>query len=183
MKRNVLFSTIFLISLFSSISLFAQKSSGFGDVKGSNFLNAGIGLGSYGLSGTGGIPITASYEHGFTKNISAGVNLGFIQRKYADSWKYTYVIFGGRGSYHFNELMNISNPKLDVYAGAGIFYRRYSFKYLHDSVEDEMYDSKGGDIDFDLHAGGRYMFKEGFGAFAELGYGISPLQIGVTLKF
>jgi hypothetical protein len=43
--------------------------------------------------------------------------------------------------------------------------------------------ASGGDINFELHAGGRYLFNNSVGAFAELGYGISPLQLGVTLKF
>ena len=173
---------VVFICLFSSAGLFAQDSQGFNDVKGRNFLNAGIGLGSYGLSGSGGIPIVASFEHGFARNISAGVNLGFIQRKFEDSWKYTYFIFGARGSYHFNEVMNISNPKVDLYAGLGIFYRRYSFKYLHDTEVNEYFNSKGGDLDFNIHAGGRYMFNDKVGGFAELGYGISPLQLGITLN-
>ena len=75
---------------------------------------------------------------------------------------------------------------MDVYAGAGLFYRRYSFKYTDATAEehDEFnLNASGGDIDFELHAGGRYLFNNKIGAFAELGYGISPLQIGVTFKF
>jgi hypothetical protein len=64
-----------LITVVMQGSLLAQgaKEAGFSDVKGVNFFNAGIGLGSYGLSGTGGLPVTASFEHGFTKNITAGL--------------------------------------------------------------------------------------------------------------
>ena len=188
MKKKVLLTAGLLFALFTQNSLFAQdaRSTGFNDVKGTNLLNAGIGLGSYGLSGTGGLPITASFEHGFSKNISAGVGLGFIQKKYAFDWKYTYLLLGARGSYHLNEALKITNDKLDVYAGAGLLYRRYSFKYTDEisEIEDEVeYKTSGGEVDFELHAGGRYMFNKGVGAFAELGYGISPLQLGVTLKF
>ena len=185
MKKKVLLITGLLFSLFAQNS-FAQKSSGegFADVKGVNLLNAGVGLGTYGLTGTGGLPITASFEHGFTKNISAGVNLGYIQKKYAANWKYSYLIFGARGSYHLAETLKISNPKLDVYGGLGLFYRRYSFKYKDDNDSEPLgYSSSGGDIDFELHAGARYMFNNKMGAYAELGYGISPLQLGVSVKF
>jgi hypothetical protein len=187
MKKTLLLTAGLLFSLFAKNNLFAQdaNASGFNDVKGVNLLNAGVGLGSYGLSGTGGLPLTASFEHGFSKNISAGASLGFIQKKYAFDWKYTYLLFGARGSYHLNEAVKVANPKLDVYAGAGLFYRRYSFTYTDGAFEDSEYelDASGGDLDFELHAGGRYMFNKGVGAFAELGYGISPLQVGVTLKF
>ena len=184
MKKKVLLIAVLLFSLFAQ-NCFAQDSKTFSDVKGLNFLNAGIGLGSYGLSGTGGIPLTASFEHGFSKNISAGASIGFIQKKYVTDWKYTYLLIGARGSYHLNEALKIANPKLDVYAGAGLLYRRYSFKYTDMNSGEEPglnLNSSGGDIDFELHAGGRYFFNNRVGAFAELGYGISPLQLGLTLK-
>lgn len=187
MKKNLLLTAGLLFALFIQNNLFAQDAKeGFQNVKGLNVLNAGIGLGSYGLSGTGGLPITASFEHGFSKNISAGATFGFIQKKFADDWKYTYLLFGARGSYHLNEAFKIANPKLDVYAGAGLFYRRYSFKYtssIGDDHDDFNLKASGGEVDFQLHAGGRYLFNNSLGAFAELGYGISPLQLGLTLKF
>ncbi len=185
MKKYILLTAGLLFALFFENSAFAQDGKDFTDVKGVNLLNAGIGLGSYGLSGTGGLPIIASFEHGFHKNITAGATFGYITRKYASDWRYTYMMFGARASYHFNELMSLDNPKLDLYAGAGLMYRHYSFKYKGDlGGEDEYdWDSNGGDIVFDLHAGGRYMFSDNFGAYAELGYGISPLQLGLTVKF
>lgn len=103
MKKKILLTAVLLFSLLAKNKVLAQDAL---DVKGTNFLNAGIGLGSYGLSGTGGLPITASFEHGFTKNISAGATLGFIQKKYAFDWKYTYLLFGARGSYHLNEALH-----------------------------------------------------------------------------
>ncbi len=188
MKKKVVLIAGLLLSLAAKNNLLAQDSKGadFQNVKGINLLNAGIGLGSYGLNGTGGLPLTASFEHGFSKNISAGASLGFIQKKYFDSWKYTYLLFGARGSYHFNEALKITNPKVDVYAGAGLLYRHYSFKYTDKDVDNEPmfdYNTSGGDITIDLHAGARYFFSDHIGGFAELGYGISPLQLGLAVKF
>ena len=152
------------------------------NVKGTNYLNAGIGLGTFGLSGTGGLHITASFEHGFTDKISAGGYVGFVQRKFAHDWKYTYFVIGARGSYHFNELLKVENEKLDVYGGASLYYRGYKLKYGDDEIS-ELYDTNGGTVGIALHAAARYMFKDNLGAYAELGYGVSPLQLGVTLKF
>jgi hypothetical protein len=185
MKKKVVLTATLLASLFVLNTAFAQEPKGFTNVKGMNILNAGVGLGSYGLAGTGGIPLTASFERGFSKNISAGATVGLVQRKFASNWKYTYLLFGARGSYHLNEAFKISNPKLGVYAGAGLLYRRFSVKYTAKDSGDEPgldINSSGGDIDFQLHAGGRYLFNNKLGAFAELGYRISPLQIGLTVK-
>jgi hypothetical protein len=175
MKKQVLARFLVVLLLAFSSSMKAQ------DVKGVNFINAGIGVGTYGFVGTGGLPITASFEHGFSKNISAGLNLGFIQRKYADDWKYTYLVFGARGSYHFNEVLNVQNEKLDVYGGISLNYRHYKIKYGHD-IDDYYGSASGGEVDFGIHAGGRYLFSPKVGAFAELGYGISPLELGITFK-
>jgi hypothetical protein len=145
-------------------------------VKGKNYLNAGIGLGSFGLTGTG-LPITLSLEHGITDQISVGGQLGFIRTTYNSSTRWTYYIIGARGSYHFNEILNVSNPKLDIYGGAGIFYRGWSWKDKNSSASGV----SGGGIDFALHAGGRYMFGNSVGVFAEAGYGISALQLGLSV--
>ena len=88
-------------------------------------------------------------------------------------------MIGARGSYHFNELLNVDNPKVDIYGGAMLFYRGFSSKYTGSGTP---YDYNFGGIDFALHAGGRYMFSQAIGAYAELGYGISPLQLGVTVQ-
>lgn len=180
MKTKLFFAT-FLLSIILCKNSVAQ-SDGFENVKGVNLLNLGIGVGTYGLSGTGGLPLTASFEHGFTDKITGGVSLGYVRRTYLDDWRYTYLIFGARASYHFNELINHSVPNLDIYGGAGLFYRRYKHSYKGD-FGDQYGDSSGGDVDIDIHAGGRYLFNERFGGFAEVGYGISPLQVGFTMKF
>ena len=181
MKRKIVLASLLVMSLLTQ-NVSAQKTQKLNDVTGINLLNAGIGIGSFGLYGTGGLPLTASFEHGFSKNISAGLEAGYVQRKYVDSWKYSYFIIGARGSYHFNEILNVGDPKLDVYGGAGLLYRHFKIKYTGDW--NEYYGkSSNGDVTVDLHAGARYLFNNNIGAFAEVGYGISPLKLGVSVKF
>jgi hypothetical protein len=183
MKKKIILTAGLILGLLVQNNMNAQDA-GASDVKGSKFLNAGIGLGSYGLRGTGGLPIVASFEQGFTRDISAGLQGGFIQQTFGSAWKYTYLYIGVRGSYHFNNALNIANPKLDVYGGAGLTYRRFSVKVTHDELEEYGYNgNSAGDVILNLHAGGRYLFSEKVGGFAELGYGISPLQVGLTVKF
>lgn len=149
--------------------------------KGDNLLNVGIGVGAYGLSGSG-IPIVASFEHGFTDKISAGIVGGIASTNYSSYYKYSYYYFGARGSYHLNEVLNVSNDKLDVYAGASLYYRGYSFKYdgPFATVLDK---NSGGTVGIGIHGGARYYFSNNIGAYAEVGYGIAALQLGLTLKF
>jgi hypothetical protein len=173
MKKIKLLMMALSATTFISISSEAQIA------KGQNYLNAGVGLGTFGFSGTGGLPISASFEHGFTDKISAGGTFAFVKRKFIDDYHYTYYVVGARGSYHFNELLKVTNEKVDVYGGASLFYRGYKLNYKG----EDNYKASAGGLDIALHAGARYMFSEKVGGYAELGYGISPLQLGVSLKF
>jgi hypothetical protein len=151
------------------------------DVKGKSFLNAGIGIGTFGLYGTGGLPITASYEYGFTDKISGGAYVGLISRKYAiNTYRYKYYVIGARASYHFSELLKVTEEKLDIYGGASLYYRGYTLNYDYAGSKDKI---SGGTVGLALHAGARYKLKNNFGVYAELGYGISPLQLGASLQF
>jgi hypothetical protein len=174
MKKNLLIAALVLGAMLMSEAGKAQA------VKGKNFLNAGIGIGSFGLNGTGGLPITASFEHGFSDKISGGVFVGIVSRNYTSSYKYKYFVVGARASYHFNEVLKITNPKVDVYGGASIYYRGYSLNYDYLGTKQKVTD---GTVGIALHAAARYMFSTHVGGYAELGYGISPLQLGVTFIF
>ena len=143
--------------------------------KGSKFLNLGIGLGGYGGIGYGGgIGLGASFEVGVAKNITVGAVGGF--RSFSGYGSYYSV--GGRGSYHFNELLSLSNDKVDLYAGLGLIYSGFTYN-------ESFAGSRGsyGGVGLGGHVGGRYFFKPSLGAFAEAGFGVAPLQLGLTFKF
>lgn len=64
---------------------------------------------------------------------------------------------------------NIANSKVEVSgAGAGFFTPQAA---------------EVGGVAYGLHVGGRYYFTDQIGAYAELGYGIALLNIGLTAKF
>jgi hypothetical protein len=167
------FLAVVALCLFTSTNANAQYK------QGDNLLNVGIGLGVINL---GGLPIGASFEHGFTKEISAGgfvdylsYNAGYLTYKY--NWHVIY--FGARGSYHFNELLSLDNDKIDIYGGAGVGYAIYG-------TSDNLvagYSGYSNRLFLNLHAGGRYYFSNNLGGFAELGYGVSTLKVGLALKF
>jgi len=177
MKRTTWLAATILVS--ATLLTGAAKAQ---DIKGRNFVNAGIGIGTFGFSGTGGLPITASIEHGFSDKISAGLYLGMISRNYLDDVKFRYFVAGVRGSYHFNELLNVENKKLDVYGGAALYYRNAKVKYTGTGNHPD-YKVSDGTVGLGIFAASRYFFTDSFGAYAELGYGISPLQLGATFTF
>ncbi len=146
---------------------------------GSNHLNVGLGVGTYG----GGLGLIASFEHGFTDAISGGVILGYSSANEGYiTYSYGYRIFtiGARASYHFTELLNINNDKLDLYAGAGLAYRNYSYK---DNNYFAGYNPRASTVTPIVHVGVRYFFKENIGVWAEGGYSVAALQGGIVFKF
>lgn len=151
--------------------------------KGSNILNVGIGVGttvySSGYS-SAFPPISVSYEHGIA-NGRWGIG-GFLARtgaRYGDKdnyWKYSYTIVGVRGDYHF-----YMTDKLDTYGGVMLGYDIVSDKW-HGEGEGENFSASGSDASFSIFVGGRYYFSDHIGAFAELGYGVAWLNLGLAFK-
>ncbi len=157
--------------------------------QGHSYLSAGIGLGNrysldfpggFGVSTSAGLPILATFEYGLSEKIGIGALAGITSTSYSgqgQSATNSLIAFGGRGYYHFDA----NNDKLDFYAGAGLTYYNWSIdsKFSGGTL---VFSGLNG-VAFDVFAGGRYLFTEKIGAFAELGYSIAYLSLGVTAKF
>jgi len=185
MKKLLL---MFVVACFALTQLIAQEPT---FVKGDKALNIGIGLGSTLYSGTyykSQIPpISASLEFGVIDNViekgvvGVGPYIGYSSYKYEYSgwgWKYTNIIIGARGNFHY-PLVN----KLDTYTGLLLGYNVASSKEFGDVIPGWDYSYSAGGIAWSWFIGGRYYFKETFAVMAELGYGISYLNLGIALKF
>lgn len=156
--------------------------------KGTTAANAGIGLGTA-LGGLGKArpAISLSVDHGMWEVggpgvISLGGYIGNTGYKYTDlgyTAKWNYTIVGVRGAYHYNGFTHI--PELDIYGGVMLGYN--IAKYSSDSGDDSLGSSYGSGIGLSGFVGGRWFFTEQLGVYAELGYGVSVLNVGVTYKF
>lgn len=180
MKKLTLAAVLGAIVLFN---LPANAQSGQSFDKGSNIINVGIGLGTtlYGTGYTGSFPpISVSYERGIANGRwGVGGYLAHTSAKYgdkADYWKFSYTVVGARGDYHF-----YTTDKLDTYGGVILGYDIVSDKW-HGNDEGDDYNASGSDMVFSLFVGGRYYFSPHVGAFAELGYGISWLNLGLAFN-
>jgi hypothetical protein len=177
MKKSFLLAFAFL---FVSVA-FAQRNNSYS--QGDKLLNVGIGLNSY---YSGGIPFGASLEFGVTETISVGANVDYLSYTYnygaLGNYKFTALYFGGRGSYHFNELFNLNNEKVDLYGGATLGYRSFSWKDSFSSTS--IGDSYGSGVYLGIFVGGKYYFSDNVGGFAELGaIGSTNVRIGLAFRF
>jgi hypothetical protein len=61
--------------------------------------------------------------------------------------------------------------------------RSVKWKYDNTLYNDLYSDPHNSGVLFGIHAGSRYMFPDNIGGYAELGYGISILKLGLAVKF
>ena len=171
--------TLITIVLVSNAQLSNAQN---GYKKGDNLLNVGIGVNSYYSSG---IPFGASYEIGITDDISVGANIDYLSSSYSaygSSENFSAFYIGGRGSYHFNKLLRIEGDKLDLYAGAALGYR--SFSWSDNKTPYGLDNSYGSSIYIGAFIGGKYYFSDKIGAFVELGeIGSTNARVGIAFKF
>ena len=187
--------TIILFSLLISFGL--AKAQPF--EMGTYAFGLGVGLGGhYGYWGAGYSATPAfglSYDYGIMdagpgtigvggyfgyKGISYHYEYPFSNYYYDEKW--TYTIFGARGTYHYN--FNLDD-NLDLYGGLLLSYNNVNYR---ETSNDPYYiyhnsDYYHGYLDLSLFIGGSYYFSESIGAFMELGYGISYWTVGVNFKF
>jgi len=184
MKKNYLIALTLLITL---PALQAQESMfNLGD----KVINLGIGLGNTLYSGTyynkGVPPVSFSYEQAIVDEVlEKGViglmgYVGYTSYKYdylGWGYKYSNIIIGAGGLFHYPLI-----DKLDTYAGILLGYNiANATEFGTPSGWD--YDATSGGIVFSGFIGARYYFTEQFAAFAQVGYGIAYLTLGVSIKF
>lgn len=153
--------------------------------KGTSAINAGVGIGSY-LSNLSIPPLSVSLDYGIVDNlfngnngsISIGGYVGYTASSatfYNSKFNASYAILGARGAFHYQVA-----PKLDTYGGLMLGYRIASSSWS--GAEYNSLASASSEIALGGYLGARYFFTENIGAFGELGYSISYLNLGVTFK-
>ena len=174
MKQTILS----IIALVLCTSLFAQesKSSNSSEAlfyKGAKVAQIGIGLGS-----SLGLPLNASFEYGITDKIGIGPYIGYAGKSYdllGSKYKVTSIIIAAKGNYHFYQ-----KEKIDIYGGATLGFNMAKAKWVGTSTLP--ISASYGGFTYGFHVGGRYYFNPKIAGFAELGYGLGYLNIGLAFK-
>jgi hypothetical protein len=156
-------------------------------------ISAGLGLGanygafwgSYYKTSVPPIFISGDYclrEHLGPGNLGIGGILAYSAYKYEPSpdwgYKYSDLVIGVRGTYHFSELVD----KLDLYGGLSLGGEIITDKGYGD-YSGFAYTANSSSALVEVFAGARYYFADNIGVMGELGYGIAWLKLGVSFKF
>jgi len=189
MKRLIFTS---LIVCFIATQSFAQRQS---FAKNDNVVGIGIGLGGNLYSGLGFYPgikrmptIMASYERCIIgkvwdnkSSIGVGGVVGYTSAKwnnYGWGWKQNSTLIAARGALHYAFI-----PKLDVYAGFTLGYNIVKWKWTGEYEDYNYTKTSASGVTGAGYVGARYYFTNFLGAYAELGYGYSIFNLGLSLKF
>jgi len=185
------------IILITALVIFTAHA-GFSQVfgKGQQAINIGIGIGHTDFMKeyySGFFPsISASYEYGVAEFpmgaeldgvIGVGAYLGWAMSYYgsiyglnSDDFRENRFHIAARGNYHF-----VFHDKLDPYAGLQVGVNIPTFSYIGEGDEPDLSkpdtEPLGG-----IYVGARWHFNDQLSAYAELGYLISVLNFGVSIK-
>ncbi len=187
MKRKIILFIAF-ISGVSTVS-YAQNTFTGGD----KVVNLGVGIGNFIAvkdAKTTFMPLSLSYEYCakgdlFDSNSAFGIGalIGYYGAKYEVpnvnfGYNYNYALFGLRANIHYQFI-----DRLDTYLGGMFGYNlAVSTTYGDKNLKDIYPSAKAGGLGSAVYVGGRYYFLEKLALFGEVGYGISPLTIGLALK-
>ena len=156
--------------------------------KGNVIVTAGFGFSSYhtgnGFSSSS-LPLNAAIEYCIVDNmidgnaaIGVGGYLGYAADKlnvFPNVVKRSHTVFGAKGYFHYQFFEN-----LDTYGGLMLGYHSLN---ITTTPSNYTYHGNSSGTTASLFLGARYFFNDNLGAFIELGYGVTAIELGVALKF
>lgn len=140
--------------------------------KGTSLVSGGLGLSS------GSFPLYAAYDYGVADNLfespDAALSLGAMGGVVFANHSIGYLV-GPRIAMHYHFI-----PELDTYFSVMLgAYGIYTSVKVDGVTTIKQWSH---DFDWGSHIGARYFFTPTVGAFAEIGYGYSIANIGLTFK-
>jgi len=176
-----------VICLFAAAQMVGQESA---FAQNDNVVSLGVGFGGtfyggrsfIGYTGYNKLPtLQLTYERCiigelFNEQSALGVG-GIVGYNYANhsTWTSTDLLVGVRGAFHYSFI-----DRLDTYAGVMTGYNFHTWKWKGSGTSTNI-GSNG--IEYGVFAGARYYFAGPLAAFAELGYGYTFVNAGISIKF
>lgn len=196
-KSNLLIISLIILSLFTGKNNLVNAQI---FDKGTIAVNAGIGVIStisyYAGASVSRTPVFAfSGEYGIMKLgpgvIGGGIAFGFQTASYTQDYfsyfykyKWSTTMFGLRATYHPDFL---KGKKYELYGIVQLSINHYGYSFTTNDPFLNTYSYGDHSLSTSFHpylmVGAKYYFTKNFGVYSELGYDISLIKIGITLKF
>lgn len=192
-KAILLSVAVMAASALTSINASAQDVFG----KGTSTVSLLVGFGgtTYGANQKMLVPpLQLAYEYGVAEglingngSIGVGVAGGYAASKYViagygteDYMTNNIGFVGARGSFHYQFVNNL-DTYLGTFLGCAMSRVHTSSKLMNDAIKQ--YSSNAPTFTYGAYLGARYYFTPALGVNAEIGYGISIFNIGLTFRF
>lgn len=173
MRKNLIMSVaVVLLAIVGASNANAQNVV----QKGSSLVNVGLGITNNLL------PIYGAYDYGIADNLwdeNSAFTLGAGAGLYLGNGFGGFFV-GPRAALHYHFV-----PQLDTYFSLMLGYHNYTVQSTKVTIAGETTKIGGasvGGFAWGTHLGARYMFTPKVGAYAEVGYGYSYLNLGVTFR-
>ncbi len=175
--KNKIFISAFILFFMIASSSYAQFNPYNDDAK---MVTVGFGASGW------GIPLFVRYEQPVADNITVGGTFSFqskTEKYFGSKWNHTIVGINGRGSYHFNELLNATD-EWDFYGGGSLGYYIWNTKYDGNGIYSYAGSGSGG-FSIGAHVGARYFLNDNLAITGEVGGGsvLAGGTVGVTFLF
>ncbi len=133
-------------------------------------------------------PLYGSFGYGVIDNLDAGLLVAYssfaatvtdvTDPVYTQGLNYSFITVGARAAYHLRLVKSLKN--LDTYANVMVGYKISKVT----KVGFDFFEPKNtGGFAYAFNVGANYMFIPNVGIFAEVGYGITIVNAGITVKF
>lgn len=190
MKNKLLLVVATIIMAASTNKAHAQEF-----MAGNINVNVGFGIGGYlsyvsfGDFKTSPL-LTVSLDYAYMDDVGPGtIGIGGLLGYKSSSYEYNYFgytdkgswkdfVVGGRGSYH----VYLDIPKVDIYGVVNLGVVVETYDYSSDSPLTVGNNSTSVGLYGGLCAGAKYFFTDNLAAYAELGYDVAWIKLGVTVR-
>jgi hypothetical protein len=196
MKKLLFIAFFFLAISISNVSAQGKRSGG--QEKFGKTLNLGAGLGYYGYFGNLAPALSANFEFDLVKNVTLAPFVAIWTYRSSDYYVYdpnrpvgyrydyyhyteTVIPFGVKGSYYFDDLLNLPS-QFDLYAAASAGFVIRARHWENGYNGGNAYGRDYSPLYVDVHAGGEYHFNKKIGFYADLSTGLSTIGLAFHLQ-
>ena len=150
----------------------AQKTEEFG-----NTLNIGLGLGYYGYVYHSTPVININYEFDVARNVALAPFITIFSYREND-YHQTVVPVGVKGSYYFNQLLDLDS-KWDLYGAGSLGFAIVTTSWESGYTGFKNKNVGAGPLYLDLHIGSEYHINNKLGVYLDLSTGVSTIGLAI----
>ena len=130
------------------------------------------------------------FHYGFNRSLPSTYTLPGRDEVFGMNLRHNWTsfYFVPRLALYFHEVFHPDDfpENIDLYVGVGIGFNHLSHRILRGNLPPDatiLNNDTGFRFAYQVFIGGRHYFRENMAVFAEIGYGLSFLNLGITIRY